>query len=193
VVEIRARAYARHLLRNVPDLRVPEDEDVGAGSWLLLAERKADGAPLGSIRLRSNRLGRLADDVVASFPESFSTLHVLEFSRLGVSEGAAGRMVTAALVKATYALGRAIGVDIGIALARRSTVEYFAQMGCTVEAGPLRLPGVPVPLWLVACPTNELESRLQRRSPGLHDFIVSRHHRDISVVLAEARPEMQVA
>lgn len=188
VVEIRAKAYARHLPTYAPKLREPEAEDHRDDAILLLAERKVDGAPIGSSRLLPN-LGRpLSSETDAMLPDHLRQLRLLESSRLGVAEGEPGRLVTAALSKATYIVCRAMDINFGIAVARRSTVEFFRRMGYDIAAGPFRFEGVSVPLWMVAMPTAEFESRLHRFAHPFHRFVSGIHHPDIAVAVESALP-----
>ena len=184
VVEIRAKAYARHLPKLATKLHEPELEDHRADAILLLAERKLDGAPVGSSRLVPNIVRALPDEVDAYLPATHRHCRLLESSRLGVEDGEAGQLVAAALSKATYLVCRALELQYGIAIARRSAVAFFQRMGYDVITGPLRIPEAPVPLWMVAMPTAEFESRLGAHRHPYHHFVAHTHHPDIDVSIA---------
>ena len=193
VVEIRAKAYARHLPHFAHSLRHPEADDHRADAILLLAERKLDGAPLGSSRLLPNVGRPLSADVDPCLPETLRSCRLLESARLGAEEGEAGKLVTAALSKATYLVCRKLDLQYGIAVARRSAVAFFQRMGYDVVAGPLRFNDVPVPLWMVAMPTAEFETRLEVRSHPYYGFVAQTVHPDIDISLAQLLPELQTA
>ena len=54
-VEIRHAAYARHVPLFAKTLAMPESNDAENGFVVLLAESKVDGAPLGTMRIQTNR------------------------------------------------------------------------------------------------------------------------------------------
>lgn len=193
VVEIRAKAYARHLPHFAPTLGNPEADDLRHDAILLLAERKLDGAPVGSARLiPGDALGLdpALDDFV---PPSLRGRRLLEFARLGVADGDDGQLVTAALCKASYLVGRQLGTEFGIAIARRTAASFFQRMGYDIVTGALRLQGVPVPLWMVAIPTQEFEERLRVRRHPYHRFVVDTVHPDIDTTLVRSQEEAAVA
>lgn len=187
VVEIRAKAYARHLPTFASTLHDPESDDLRDDAILLLAERKLDGAPVGSSRLLPNVARPLSPDLDTYLPESFRHRRLLESSRLGVEDGPSGQLVSAALSKATYLVCRALDLQYGVALARRVAVAFFQRMGYDTITGPLRFPEVPVPLWMVAMPTAEFEERLGLHKHPYHRFVAQTDHPDIDISLARDR------
>lgn len=193
VVEIRAKAYARHLPHLAASLRHPEADDHREDAILLLAERKLDGAPVGTSRLLPNVGCSLGAEVDACVPDMLRPLRLLESSRLGAEEGEDGQLVTAALSKATYLVCRKLNLQYGIAVARRAAVAFFQRMGYDVVTGPLRLHDVPVPLWMVAMPTAEFEARLKAHGHPYHRFVAETHHPDIDISLARLVRELEPA
>ena len=187
VVEIRAKSYARHLPIMARSLVEPEPDDRRADAILLLAERKLDGAPLGTTRLVPNFTSPLSSETAAALPAQYRDLRILEASRLGVDDGDDGLLVTAALVKATYLVGIALEVDCAIAIARRSAAKFFQRMGYDAIAGPRRFAGVPVPLWVLAMPTAEFEPRLRHLGHPYQQFICETMHPDIDVTAVASR------
>ena len=181
VVEIRAKAYARHLPSYASKLLYAEDEDRRDDAILLLAERKLDGAPIGSSRLLPHLAGSVSSETNAAIPQRLRASRLLESARLGVADGEPGRLVTAAIVKATYLVCRALSIDFSIAVARRSTVEFFGRMGYDTIAGPLQFAGVKSPLWMVAVPISDFERRLADRRHVYSSFVSNVEHADIDI------------
>ena len=68
-VRIRQTAYGRHLPGLAALLRVPEPYDREDGSVVLLAESKLDGSPLGTMRIQTNRYGKLGLEDSVVLPE----------------------------------------------------------------------------------------------------------------------------
>src|SRR3972149_6130086 len=67
-VHIRQVAYGRHVPEFAKMLSAPEPLDREEGSVVLLAESKLDGSPLGSLRLQSNRYGKLCVEQSVELP-----------------------------------------------------------------------------------------------------------------------------
>lgn len=101
-VDIRHRAYARHVPEFAASLRVPETADYEDGSLVLLAEAKLDGSPIGTMRIQSNVNQPLHLEESITLPSWLQGASMLEASRLAVEIGAAGRLVRVALFKACY-------------------------------------------------------------------------------------------
>ena len=101
-VDIRHRAYARHVPEFAASLRVAETADYEDGSLVLLAEAKLDGSPLGTMRIQSNVNQALHLEESITLPSWLQGASMLEASRLAVELGAAGRLVRVALFKACY-------------------------------------------------------------------------------------------
>lgn len=102
VAGMRHSAYARHVPELAAALREPEEQDYEADTMVLLAEARLDGAPVGTIRVQSNRFGPLGIEHSVELPERLCREPLVEATRLAVAEGRTGRMVKAALIKALY-------------------------------------------------------------------------------------------
>ena len=101
-VDIRHRAYARHVPEFAASLRAPEPEDYDDGSLVLLAEAKLDGSPLGTMRIQTNTGNPLKLEESISLPSWLAGTSLAEATRLGVEQNAVGRMVRIALYKAYF-------------------------------------------------------------------------------------------
>jgi hypothetical protein len=181
-VEIRASAYARHLPHVGEALRKAEKEDFRHDVLLLIAERKLDRRPIGSMRLEPNFTGPLRVEGETTLPARFRNKRLVETTRLGVDNGIAGTLVMAALVKASFEICSACSIDYGIAVGRRSVGEIFRSLCFDVIEGPVRMSySQRTFFWVFAIPTLEWEARLRERDHFYFDFMARTDHPDINI------------
>src|SRR3712207_776957 len=90
-VQIRQAAYGRHLPEFARSLQLPEALDLRPGVAVLLAESKLDGAPLGTMRIQTNRFEPLALEQSIVLPAGLAGRPLAEAARLGVTEQRVGR------------------------------------------------------------------------------------------------------
>jgi hypothetical protein len=181
-VEIRASAYSRHLPRVGEALRTAEKEDLRSDVLLLIAERKFDRRPIGSIRIEPNFTGPLRIESETTLPDRFRNRQLVELTRLGVDNGNAGTLVMAALAKAAFEICSACGIDYAIAVGRRSMGEMFRSLCFDVIEGPVHLSySKTVPFWLYAIPVAEWEQRLRGKGHFYFEFMARTDHPDIAI------------
>ena len=80
-VEIRSSAYARHVPSVGAALRKPETDDYRRDVLILLAERKIDGQPVGSVRLQTNVDQPLRIEGELKLPDVYSNRRLIEAMR----------------------------------------------------------------------------------------------------------------
>lgn len=181
-VEIRASAYARHLPAFAETLRTAEEEDHRSDVLLLIAERKLDRQPIGTMRLEPNFNRPLRIEGETTLPARYQGCRLVETSRLGVENGTSGTMVMAALVKAAFEIGHATGFDYGIAVGRRSMAELFRSLCFDPVEGPVRIAYAKnSPLWIFAIPVLAWEDRLRAKGHLYYDFMARTEHADIDI------------
>jgi len=182
-VEVRASAYARHLPTLGPALRSPEAEDLQPDVLVLLAERKLDGQPIGSLRLQSNVRRPLRLQGEAPLLQSFSANRLVESTRLGVGAGPASKIVTATLIKAAYEVCRGAEIDYNVIGGRRSMVPVFRSMQFDeLEGGPFPISfGNNIPHWIFVLPIREFEARLERAKHWYYEYFARTAHPDIEI------------
>jgi hypothetical protein len=182
VVEIRSSAYARHLPAFAETLRTAEQEDHRSDVLLLIAERKLDRQPIGTMRLEPNFHGPLRIEREMTLPAAYQNCRLVETTRLGVQNGIGGTLVMAALVKAAFEICHAWGFSYGIAVGRRSMAELFGSMCFDTVEGPVRLSySKNVPFWIFAIPVLEWEERLRAKHHFYFDFMARTEHPDINI------------
>lgn len=102
-IDIRHAAYARHIDPALAEaLRKPEAQDRAPGTFVLLAESKLDGSPLGTMRIQTNQFNPLSVEKSVQLPEWMQGRALAETTRLGVTNDKVGNMVKTVLVKAGY-------------------------------------------------------------------------------------------
>jgi hypothetical protein len=125
-VLIRQAAYDRHLPDFAKSLIKPEAADFEKGTVVLLAESKADGSPVGTMRIQTNAYKPLCLEQSIDLPNWLKELPMAEATRLGVTNQVGGRLVTTALFKAFYMYCQQIGVE-WMVIAGRAPVDRMYQ------------------------------------------------------------------
>ena len=181
-VEIRAAAYSRHLPHVGEALRTAEAEDYRSDVLVLIAERKFDRRPIGTLRLEPNFKGPLRIEGERTLPERFRGRRLVETSRLGVENGSTGTMVMVALVKAAFEICRACEVDHTISVGRRSMAEVFRSMCFDALEGPVQLSySKTTPFWIFSALVRGWEDRLEASGHAHFEFIARTTHPDIAI------------
>lgn len=182
-VEIRASAYMRHMPSLAQSLQMPEPEDLKSDVLVLLAERKFDAQPLGSLRLQSNVERPLRLEGEAPLLTEFSRHRLVESTRLGVELGPASKVVTASLIKAAYEICHGCAVDYNVTGGRRSMSQVFRSLQFDeLEGGPFPISfGNNIPHWIFVLPIREFEARLQVAQHWYYDFMSNTRHPDIDI------------
>ncbi len=166
-------------------MRVPEADDRFPDVLLLIAERKIDRRVLGSMRLQPNLSRPLRIESVTELPQPYQGQRLIEFMRLGVENGLSGRMVMAALAKASFEICHAAGFAYIIAVGRRSTSEIYRTMRFddVLDGERVRVPHAGnLPHSIYSLPVAEADQRWRRATDhGLYGFMARTEHPDIRI------------
>jgi hypothetical protein len=127
-VKIRHSAYARHLPVFAETLRTPESTDSDEGVVVLLAESKLDGSPLGTMRIQTNEFRPLSVEQSIQLPDWLQGHRLAEATRLGVTDGKGGRLVTTVLFKAFYLYCKLTGIDWMVITGRAPIDRQYERM-----------------------------------------------------------------
>jgi len=184
-VSMRHRAYARHLPALAELLKVPEPYDDDPGTVVLIAESKLDGAPLGTMRIQTNRYRPLAIEQSVELPGWLQDRSLAEATRLGIAEGRAGHMVKTMLFKAFFQYCVDARVDWAVIGARAPLDRQYAALlfqdvfakGAFV---PLRHAG-NIPHRVMAFEIETAEARWIAGRHPLYDLFCRTRHPDIDV------------
>jgi len=188
-VHIRQTAYGRHVPELAELLRAPEPYDREDGSVVLLAESKLDGSPVGTMRIQTNRHGKLGLEESVVLPEWLQNKNLAEATRLGVSHGRIGRLPKTMLFKAYF--DYCVDEDIDwMVITARSPLDrqYEALLFKDVFPGGAFIPMHHVgniPHRVMAFEVATAETRWAAAHHPLYDFIFRTYHPDIDVTAPE--------
>jgi hypothetical protein len=183
-VAMRAHAYGRHLPEVGRVLQRPEDDDWRDDVLLLLAQSKLDGSVLGSIRLHPNWRKPLHIEHETRLPERLQGTRLLELMRLTVRNGLAGRLVMAALAKASYEICAWAGIDHILVAGRHpvNTLYESMQFDDLLDGGTVALSyAAGVPHGLYALPVQDADRRWRQSAHSLYPFMAHTEHPDIQL------------
>ncbi len=184
-VHIRHSAYARHLPKFAETLKVAEREDTESGVTVLLAESKLDGSALGSMRIATNQFKPLALEQSIQLPDWMNGRRLAEATRLGVTDGKGGRLVTTVLFKSFYLYCKQVGVDWMVVTGRSPIDRQYERMlfaDVFPGAGFIPLSHVGnLPHRVMCSETATAEARWTAAKNPLFDFAFRTFHPDIHV------------
>lgn len=183
--QLRAEAYARHdYLPGVSDRLLSIDE-TDRRSTLLVAEHKADGAIVGTIRVSSSLRG--ATPIPEQMPRTeFGGAAFTYVDRFAAQQGPLADIVALALIKAQWFWAYHEGVDWVVAAALPALARRYRMVGLRTLAGAERgrflIPHLHTrPYEAVGERLSGMPVNLRRNSGFLVPFFLDKHHPDILV------------
>ena len=184
-VSIRHAAYARHLPTLAEKLVMPEATDFEDGVAVLLAESKLDGAPLGTMRIQTNRYKPLAIEQSVDLPAWLQDRPLAEATRLGIEQGHAGGLVKTVMFKAFYQYCLGAGIEWMVITARRPLDRMYERlMFSDLAAGVGYIPMRHVdniPHRAMCLEINTAAQLWEEAEHPLFGFMTKTHHPDIQV------------
>lgn len=184
-VDIRQRAYGRHVPALGELLRLPEAKDREPGCVVLVAESKLDGEPLGTLRIQTNRHRPLAIEASVELP-AWLAGHVLgEATRLGIVEGGRGGVVKTMLFKALYLYCMDQGID-WMVIGARPPLERMYERLLFSDVFPAKTyfpmkHGGNIPHRVLALDIGGAEARWRSAKHPMYDLFTRTRHPDIDV------------
>lgn len=184
-VDIRHRAYGRHVPALGEQLRVPEPGDTERGCVVLLAESKLDGEPLGTLRIQTNRYRALTLEGSVDLPGWLAESSLAEATRLAVSEARIGRVVKTMLFKAFYLYCIRNDIDWMVIGARAPLDRMYEALlfrDLFPEQGyvPLKHAG-NLPHRILALELDTADARWRAARHPMYDLFVNTRHPDIDI------------
>jgi len=143
VCELRAASYGHHLPEFGETLLQPDAHDTEPGTVIFVAEDKATGAAVGTIRIHLNTHQPLPLESAIDLPPHIQGHLLVEVSRLSVRPGYNQMSVRLALFKALYLYCYANQVQFMVVTARRPLDRVYKSLGFTPVHGEDRW--VPIP------------------------------------------------
>ena len=184
-VQIRHSAYARHLPTFAETLKTPESADTEDGVVVLLAESKLDGSALGTMRIQTNEFKPLCVEQSVQLPEWLKSQRLAEATRLGVTDGKGGRLVTTVLFKAFYLYCKLTGIESMVITGRSPIDRQYERMlfeDVFPGAGYIPLAHVGnLPHRVMTSSVQTAEARWTVAKNPLFDFAFRTFHPDIEL------------
>ncbi|HEX5612103.1 MAG TPA: hypothetical protein VFX67_05590, partial [Burkholderiales bacterium] len=184
-VTIRQLAYGRHVPALGEALRLPEAKDREPGCVVLVAESKLDGAPLGTLRIQSNRYQPLAIEGSVALPDWLAGNVLAEATRLGVAQGSPGRVVKTMLFKALYLYCLDRDIEWMVIGARPPLDRmYEGLLFADVFPGKPYFPlkhGGNIPHRILALDIGAADARWRAAKHPMYDVFVNTRHPDIEI------------
>ncbi len=182
-VQIRQEAYGRHVPELARHLGTAESYDSEAGTVILLAESKLDGAPVGTMRIQTNRYKPLSVEQTITLPDWLQGYSLAEATRLGISRGRIGHLAKVALFKAYYLYCLQAGIDWMVITARSPLDRQYEALlfqDILPDAGyiPMRHIG-NIPHRAMALEVAAAQQKWEHSGHPLLRFMVHTHHPDI--------------
>jgi hypothetical protein len=193
LVGLRARTYIRHNAPAAKLVGTPEEQDRRGDALLLIARSKLDGTPVGSVRVQTRVSRPLLVESAMRLPEDVARSSPIELMRGSITNGTAGRMVSAAFGKATFLLCREMGFSHVIVTCREPVnLMYRAYQFDELLSGELiHLPYSPGARHKVLClPMVGATERWRSDNKPLFDFMMNVDHPDIQVDFTSARSQL---
>jgi hypothetical protein len=184
-VQIRHSAYARHLPDFAESLKAPESADADNGVVVLLAESKLDGSPLGTMRIQTNQFKPLCLEQSVELPAWLKARPLAEATRLGVTDGKGGRLVTTVLFKAFYQYCRQTGIEWMVVTGRAPVDRMYDRLLFKdVFPGMGYIPFSHVgnlPHRVMSLEVDAVEPSWAAAKQPLYDFFFHTYHPDLDV------------
>lgn len=184
-VRIRHQAYARHLPEFAERLKVPEAMDTEDGVVVLLAQSKLDGSPLGTLRIQNNLFQPLCLEQSVDLPAWLKPHRLAEATRVGVREGAVGRLVSTMLFKGFYLYCLQTGLEWMVVTGRPPVDRSYERLLFEdVFPGQGYIPFAHVgnlPHRVMSFNVNTAQARWAAAKHPLYDFMVNTWHPDLDL------------
>ena len=184
-VSIRHSAYARHVPAFAQTLTRPESFDYEEGSVILLAESKLDGSPIGTMRIKTNRVSQLGLEQSVKLPEWLEFTSIAEATRLGIATGRMGMVVKTLLFKAFFQYCLKTGIEWMVITARAPLDRQYEDLlfeDVYPDGGfiPMRHIG-GIPHRVLALDVLNAKSRWSEAKHPLFSFMCETSHPDIDL------------
>jgi len=184
-VDIRARSYARHFPEDGERFKTPEDEDRAPFSLVLLAESKADGEALGTLRIETNLKTPLPIEGLLPAQSQYTGSPIAFVTRLGVKSFPDASLVKLTLFKALHRYCLASQINWIVLCARPPMDRQYLRLGFhdiydEHMLVPIRWSG-NIPMRLMALQVITAEREWLRTGHPLYKFMVLDYCPDIEV------------
>ena len=188
-VSIRHAAYARHVPAFAATLQQPEAYDYEDGTVVLLAESKLDGSPIGTMRIKTNRFGKLGLENSVDLPHWLEFASIAEATRLGVANGRIGTIVKTMLFKAFFQYCAQTGIDWMVITARAPLDRQYEDLlfeDVFPDSGFIPMQHIGgIPHRVMALDVVNARAKWSEARHPLLSFMCETSHPDIDISAAE--------
>jgi hypothetical protein len=181
---VRTQAYGKHVPGMEEALKEPENDDFRKDAVLLMAESKATGQVLGSVRLVSNIQQPLLMEHEVDLPARFVGRALMGAWRLTVLNCEAARMVASAFYKSLYEVSFHAGIDYVLVTARRPVDRLYKAMQFQDALGGQKVilsDTLNLPHGLYYLPVREADTLWRAAQCPLYPFMALTRHPDIEI------------
>lgn len=183
-VALRAATFGRKSLELAVILGKPDEVDYADGTVVLIAECKATGDCLGTMRIASNLVEALSQEKHPNFPADLLGRRIARAERLGVRPGKTATVAKLALFKALHRYCLAVQIDWILVLATPPRDRDYRLLGFseimadTVFESKLN-PGTYQSV--LALNAHAAERQFHSAGHHLYNFMIGTWHPDIEI------------
>lgn len=184
-VQVRRDAYARHLPALADILAEAERSDCTANSVVLLAESKADGEAIGTMRIATNLDAPIEFEAALDLPACFRGTTIAQVARLGVRNCTDAALVKLALFKALHRYCLALQIEWMMVGAHPPLDRLYQQLRFIDVFNPedrFRIPSAPAyDVRVMAFAVESAERTWREADHPLYDFMFAEYCPDIEI------------
>ncbi|MEO7115789.1 MAG: hypothetical protein ABIZ18_08005 [Caldimonas sp.] len=184
LVSVRSETYARHKAPGAEFLKAAESQDGAPDAILLIARAKIGGGVVGSVRIQTRLVHPLMVESAMALPSNITTCTPVELMRGSVRGGTAGRMVSAALAKASFLMAIELGFTHIIVTCREPVDSMYRayRFDDLLGGTMINLPYSPgAPHRVLCLPVAAASDRWRSNNLPLHEFMIGTVHPDIQL------------
>ncbi len=183
ICQLRTKAYGRRLPDMAASMSAPEAEDTEPGTFIFLATRLSDGAPVGTCRVQINVHKPLEFETALDLPLSFRGRLLAQGTRLAVAADGDNILVTKLLLKAVHQFCRGFQVAHVLVAAEAPRDRFYRAFGFREVFPGLRFLIASAPNHECAILTFEFRrsEELLASNPGHIDFFLESYCPDIQI------------
>lgn len=180
---VRAQAYGRHLPDMGRRLSEPDELDFAPATTVFVCRDKADGRPVGTMRIQSSACGPLLMEGSVSLPPWLRACSRAEVTRLAVAVGA-DPLVRLSLWKASYLFCMAHRIDWMVVGARNEAlIRNYRRLGFVDLFGPDQLMPLAhtggLPHRILAFDNASADRQWRQLKHPLYGFVVETEHAEL--------------
>lgn len=184
-VDLRNQAYGRHYPDGTRRMQIDELSDRAPNSLVLVAERKSDSGPIGTIRVETGTLEPHPIEGLLPMDERFSESTIAYLSRLAIPPGPDSALIKAALIKALHRYCFAVQIDWLIVAAVPPLDRQYLRIGFSdvyPDARPRPMPVNPaIMVRALAMNVTDAERNAKTLRHPMYDFLFRTYCPDIDV------------